>query len=53
MAEAEGTPAPEEQPEEEPDSCAVPGNRREEYLDEQEEESFPASDPHSDWSGPA
>ena len=22
------------------------------YLDEQEEESFPASDPHADWSGP-
>ena len=26
---------------------------REDRLDEQEEESFPASDPHSDWSGPA
>jgi len=23
------------------------------HLDEQEEESFPASDPHSDWAGPA
>jgi hypothetical protein len=23
-----------------------------EHVDEQEEESFPASDPHSDWSGP-
>lgn len=22
------------------------------YLDEQEDGSFPASDPHSDWSGP-
>jgi hypothetical protein len=22
------------------------------YLDEQEDESFPASDPHSDWAGP-
>lgn len=22
------------------------------YLDEQEVESFPASDPHSDWAGP-
>ncbi len=22
------------------------------YLDRQEEDSFPASDPHSDWSGP-
>jgi hypothetical protein len=25
---------------------------REDYLDSQEEDSFPASDPHSDWSGP-
>ena len=25
----------------------------EEYIDRQEEDSFPASDPHSDWSGPA
>jgi hypothetical protein len=23
------------------------------YLDEEEYESFPASDPHSDWAGPA
>lgn len=23
-----------------------------EHLDEEEEESFPASDPHSDWAGP-
>jgi hypothetical protein len=22
------------------------------YLDEQEDQSFPASDPHSDWAGP-
>jgi hypothetical protein len=22
------------------------------YVDGQEEDSFPASDPHSDWSGP-
>ena len=27
------------------------GARGDDYLDEQEEESFPASDPHSDWSG--
>jgi hypothetical protein len=27
------------------------GRRSDDYLDEQEEESFPASDPHSDWSG--
>jgi len=26
--------------------------RREENLDEQEVESFPASDPHGDWAGP-
>jgi hypothetical protein len=24
-----------------------------EYLDEQEAESFPSSDPHSDWAGPS
>ena len=24
----------------------------EDYIDVQEEDSFPASDPHSDWSGP-
>jgi hypothetical protein len=23
------------------------------YLDEQEAESFPSSDPHSDWAGPS
>ena len=28
------------------------GPDRDDYLDEQEEDSFPASDPHSDWSGP-
>jgi len=27
--------------------------RREAHLDEQEDESFPASDPHSDWAGPS
>jgi hypothetical protein len=27
-------------------------SRRCHYLDEQEDESFPASDPHSDWAGP-
>jgi hypothetical protein len=26
---------------------------RDAELDEQEDESFPASDPHSDWAGPA
>lgn len=25
---------------------------RDDYLDEEEIESFPASDPHSDWAGP-
>ncbi len=27
--------------------------RLDRHVDEQEEESFPASDPHADWSGPA
>jgi hypothetical protein len=27
--------------------------QREADLDEQEDESFPASDPHSDWAGPS
>ena len=27
--------------------------RKDRHIDEQEEESFPASDPHADWSGPA
>jgi hypothetical protein len=31
---------------------AQDGADPEEYLDGQEEDSFPASDPHSDWSGP-
>ena len=26
---------------------------RDRHIDEQEEESFPASDPHADWSGPS
>jgi hypothetical protein len=26
--------------------------RLDRHVDEQEEESFPASDPHADWSGP-
>jgi hypothetical protein len=33
----------------EPDEVEEDGD---EYLDGQEEDSFPASDPHSDWSGP-
>ena len=37
------------QPQDEPDEVETD---REEYLDGQEEDSFPASDPHSDWSGP-
>jgi len=39
-----GIPAP-------PDPAGPVG--LEAHLDEQEEESFPASDPHSDWAGPA
>jgi hypothetical protein len=31
---------------------AAPGPDPDEYVDGQEEDSFPASDPHSDWSGP-
>ncbi len=27
--------------------------RLDRHVDEQEEESFPASDPHADWSGPS
>lgn len=27
-------------------------DKLEDYLDEEEIESFPASDPHSDWAGP-
>ena len=44
------TPPPTHPPAGEP----VAGRARhvEEHLDEQEEESLPASDPHSDWAGP-
>jgi hypothetical protein len=28
------------------------GVAADDYLDEQEADSFPASDPHSDWAGP-
>ena len=34
------------------DPPARVGRAADEYLDEQEDESFPASDPHSDWAGP-
>jgi len=34
-------------PDEEHDSCSPDWD----HVDEQEDESFPASDPHSDWSG--
>ncbi len=27
-------------------------DRMDRHIDEQEEDSFPASDPHADWSGP-
>ena len=33
-------------------SLGPPPSVHEDYLDEQEDESFPASDPHSDWAGP-
>jgi hypothetical protein len=37
----------------EPDSVESDGaDGANEYIDGQEEDSFPASDPHSDWSGP-
>jgi hypothetical protein len=34
------------------DSPQPVGAAGDDYLDEQEDESFPASDPHSDWAGP-
>jgi hypothetical protein len=40
--ESDEAEAVEAEPEREPDG----------YVDGQEEDSFPASDPHSDWSGP-
>lgn len=36
-----------EMPKEEPDEV-----EEMDRIDEQEDESFPASDPHSDWAGP-
>lgn len=37
-----------------PDQPAVPPDpSATDKLDEEEDESFPASDPHSDWAGPA
>jgi hypothetical protein len=35
-----------------PGSLESPRSVSDDYLDEQEDESFPASDPHSDWAGP-
>jgi hypothetical protein len=32
--------------------AALKDTSDDEHLDEQEDESFPASDPHSDWAGP-
>ena len=34
------------------EETAESGPVPDEYVDGQEEDSFPASDPHSDWSGP-
>ncbi len=42
-------PQPQPQPQDESDEARAD---RDDYLDGQEEDSFPASDPHSDWSGP-
>jgi hypothetical protein len=44
-----GTTPQDESDEEKSTGAEQPGD---EYLDAQEEDSFPASDPHSDWSGP-
>ncbi|HEY1832452.1 MAG TPA: hypothetical protein VGG38_19600 [Acidimicrobiales bacterium] len=33
------------------DDTAV--SKVDEHIDQQEDESFPASDPHSDWAGPS
>jgi hypothetical protein len=35
------------------DAGDAPRTSRNGLIDEEEEESFPASDPHSDWAGPA
>ncbi len=45
------THAPE--PEGDPDRTFDDRERIDRHIDEQEEESFPASDPHADWSGPS
>jgi hypothetical protein len=42
-----------------PETTAIPGrdegdggdDSERDHVDEQEDESFPASDPHSDWAG--
>jgi hypothetical protein len=42
-------------PESDPSETGAPDDERDRldrHVDEQEEESFPASDPHADWSGP-
>jgi hypothetical protein len=47
-------PEPEAVPEHQPDQTIVDERAwTERHIDEQEEESFPASDPHADWSGPS
>lgn len=35
-----------------PGAAGRSSRRTEAYLDEQEQESFPASDAHADWAGP-
>jgi hypothetical protein len=44
------TPEPEDEPDQTPEDERAWLDR---HIDEQEEESFPASDPHADWSGPS
>ena len=45
-----GAPEPEAEPDRTLDDDRA---RLDRHIDEQEEESFPASDPHADWSGPS
>jgi len=45
------SPAPE--PDGDPDRTLDDRELIDRHIDEQEEESFPASDPHADWSGPS
>ena len=46
---SEGAPVSHEDPD--PDEGDDPRPPERDRVDEEEDESFPASDPHSDWSG--